>query len=108
MAHPGGRGPVATAGTRGVTTAGAALLLAGCLVAAPAAAAAAPEAGAEFLSEPVDGLESEAEEGPEAGVRTGVSEPDWPSLPSAGAEPLLDDAEEKKRRFNRSLDSRFF
>lgn len=48
------------------------MLLVGCLV----AAAPEPEADVEFLSEPADGLESGAVEGPEAGVRTGVSEPD--------------------------------
>lgn len=44
----------------------------GCLV----VAAPELEAGVEFLSEPPDGLESGVDEGPEAGVRTGVSEPD--------------------------------
>lgn len=48
------------------------MLLVGCLV----AAAPELEADAEFLSEPVEGLKSGADEGPEAGVRTGVSEPD--------------------------------
>lgn len=57
------------AGALGVATG----VTAGCLVAAD------PEAGAsavEFLSEPADGLESGVDEGPGAGVRTGVSEPD--------------------------------
>ena len=83
--HPGGNGPVLTAGTLGVTT--GVTLLVGCLV----AAAPELEADEEFLSEPVDGLESGA------GVITGVSEADWPSLLSAGAEPLLEDAEERFR-----------
>ena len=110
-ADPGGNGPALTAGTLGVTA--GVMLLVGCLVAAApeaeveaeavaeaeadAEAEAEAEAEVEFLSEPVDGLESGAGEGPEAGVRTGVSEPDWPSLPSAGAEPLLEDAEEIMR-----------
>lgn len=46
------------------------MLLVGCLVAA------APEADVEFLSEPANGLVSGADEDPEAGVSTGVSEPD--------------------------------
>lgn len=54
-----------------------------------------PEAEAEFLSKLADGLDSGAGEAPEAGVRTGVSEPDGPSLLSAGAEPLLEDAGEE-------------
>lgn len=86
-ANPGGNGPALTAGTLGVTTG----VMVGCLV----AVAPELEAGVEFLSEPADGLESGVDEGPEAGVRTGVSEPDCPSLPSAGAEPLLEDAEER-------------
>ena len=114
-ADPGGNGPALTAGTLGVTA--GVMLPVGCLVAAApeaeleaeeeaeaeaeteaeAEAEAGAEAEVEFLSEPVDGLESGAGEGPEAGVRTGVSEPDWPSLPSAGAEPLLEDAEEIMR-----------
>lgn len=65
------------------------MLLVGCLVAA------APEPEVEFLSEPADGLESGADVDPEAGVRTGVSEPDWPLLPSTAAEPLLEDAGEE-------------
>lgn len=81
--NPGGKGPVLTAGTLGVTAG----VPVGCLVAAP------PETNVEFLSELDGGLKSGAEEGPEAGVRTGVSEPDCPSLPSAAAEPLLEDAE---------------
>lgn len=79
-----------TAGTLGVTA--GVMVLVGCLV----AAAPEPEATVEFLSEPHDGLESGADEGPEAGTRTGVSEPDWPSLQSAAAESLLEDAEERK------------
>lgn len=69
-AHPGGKGPAVAAGTLGVT-AGVTLPV-GCLVAI------APEldAGVELLSEPADGLESGADEGAVAGVRTGVSEPD--------------------------------
>lgn len=43
----------------------------------------------EDLSEPANGLISDAE----ADVRAGVSEPDWASLPSADVEPLLDNAE---------------
>lgn len=50
------------------------------------------DAGEEFLSEPTRGLEFPADEAPEPDVLTGVSEPDWPSLLSAGAEPLLEDA----------------
>lgn len=48
------------------------MLLVGCRVAA------APELGAdtEVLSEPADGLDSGVNEGTEAGVRTGVSDPD--------------------------------
>lgn len=79
-----------TAGTLGVTA--GVMVLVGCLV----AAAPDPETTVEFLSEPHDGLESGANEGPEAGTRTGVSEPDWPSLQSAAAEPLLEDAEERQ------------
>lgn len=47
-------------------------LLVGCL------ATAAPDPGAdvELCSGPVEGLESVAAEAPEAGVRTGVSEPE--------------------------------
>lgn len=67
-ADPGGSGPALTAGTLGGTV-GVTLLL-GCLVAA------APEAGAELLSELADGLVSGADEDPEPSVRTGVSEPD--------------------------------
>lgn len=78
-----------TAGTLGVTA--GVMVLVGCLV----AAAPEPEATVEFLSEPHDGLESGADEGPEAGARTGVSEPDWLSLQSAAAEPLLEDAGEE-------------
>lgn len=69
-ANPGGNGTALTAGTLGMTA--GVMLLAGCLV----AAAPEVEAGVEFVSEPVDGLDSGAGEGPEAGVRTGVSEPD--------------------------------
>lgn len=80
-AYPGGNGPLLTAGTLGVT------LLVGCLVAA------VPEAGTdvEFLSGPIEGLQSTA--APGAAVRTGVSEPEWPSLLSAVTEPLMEDAE---------------
>lgn len=67
-ANPWGRGPVLTVATLGVTTG----VTAGCLVAVDPE----PEASVEFLSEPADGLESGVDEGPEAGVRTGVSEPD--------------------------------
>lgn len=67
-ADPGGNGPALTAGTLG--GAAGVVLLVGCLVAA------APEADVEFLSEPANGLVSGADEDPEAGVRTGVSEPD--------------------------------
>lgn len=72
-----------TAGTLGGAT--GLTLLVGCLVEA------VPEVlvGIEDLSEPVNGLISEAE----ADVRAGVSEPDGASLPSADAEPLLDNAE---------------
>lgn len=63
-------------------------LLVGCLVAVGTELA----ADVESLSEPAEGLASEADEGPEC---TGVSEPDWPSLASAGAEPLLEDAGEE-------------
>lgn len=69
-ANPGGNGPALTVGTLGGRD--GVMLLVGCLV----AAAPELEADAEFLSEPVEGLESGADEGPEAGVRTGVSEPD--------------------------------
>lgn len=69
-----------TAGTLGGAT--GLTLLVGCLV---------EVAGIEDLSEPANGLISEAVEGAEA--RAGVSEPDGTSLPSADAEPLLDDAE---------------
>lgn len=68
---PGGNGPELTAGTLGGTT-GLMMLLVGCLV----AAAPELEADVEVLSEPTDGLVSWADEGPDAGVRTGVSEPD--------------------------------
>lgn len=67
---PGGNGPVLTAGTLGATA--GVMLLVGCLVAAGPEL----EADVEVLSDPTDGLDSCADEGPEAGVRTGVSEPD--------------------------------
>lgn len=67
---PGGNGPELTAGTLGGTT--GSMLLVGCLV----AAAPELEADVEVLSEPADGLVSWADEGPDASVRTGVSEPD--------------------------------
>lgn len=66
------------------------MLLVGCLV----AAAPEPEADVEFLSDDAGGLKSAAEEGLEAGVRTGVSEADRPSAASVGPEPLLVVAEE--------------
>lgn len=59
-----------TAGTLGVT-AGVMLLVGGLVAAAPQ-----PETNVELLSEPADGLASGADTDPEAGVRTGVSEPD--------------------------------
>lgn len=71
--NPGGKGPVLTTGTLGVTT--GVVLLVGCLV----AAAPELEVDEEFLSEPDDGLASGAAGGvggAGAGVRTGVSEPD--------------------------------
>lgn len=76
-----------TAGTLGGAT--GLTLLAGCLV--DVAAEVLPGVG--DLSEPGNGLISDAVEGTEAGARAGVSEPDRVSLPSADAEPLLDDAE---------------
>lgn len=65
-AHPGGKGPVLTAGTLGGTT--GLTPLAGCL----AEAVAEVLVDVEDLSEPANGLMSEAE----ADVRAGVSEPD--------------------------------
>lgn len=64
-------------------------VLVGCLV----EVAAEVLAGVEDLSEPANGLISEAIEGAEAAARAAVSEPVGASLPSADAEPLLDDAE---------------
>lgn len=70
MVYPGGSGPVLIAGTWGLTV-GVTMLL-GCWVAAE------PEPGAavELLPGRGEGLDSGAVEVPEAGVRTGVSEPD--------------------------------
>lgn len=65
------------------------MLLVGCLV----EVAAEVLAGVDDLSEPANGLISEAAEGTGPDARAGVSEADWASLPSADAEPLIDDAE---------------
>lgn len=80
--HPGGSGPLLTAGTLG-DTAGLTVLV-GCLV-----VVAAPEV------DDVGGLVSGADEDPEASVRTGVSQPDGLLVASTGTEPLLDNAEER-------------
>lgn len=80
--HPGGSGPLLTAGTLG-DTAGLTVLV-GCLV-----VVAAPEV------DDVGGLVSGADEDPEASVRTGVSEPDGLLVALTGTEPLLDNAEER-------------
>lgn len=75
-------------GTDGVT------VLVGCL----AAAAPEPEADVAFLSDDAGGLKSAADEGLEAGVRTGVSEADWLSPTSVGPEPLVEGTEETFRQ----------
>lgn len=69
-AHPGGKGPVLTAGTLGGAT--GLTLLVGCLV----EVAAEVLVGVEDLSEPANGLISEAAEGTKGNARAGVSEPD--------------------------------
>lgn len=68
-AHPGGKGPVLTAGTLGGAT--GLMLLVGCRV----EVAAEVLAGAEGLSDSIDGLVSEAVEATEADARAGASEP---------------------------------
>lgn len=78
-----------TAGTLG-GPAGATVLVGGLT----AAAAPEPETDVEFLSDDAGRLKSAADEGLEAGIRTGVSEADGPSAESVRLEPLLVDAEE--------------